>query len=1189
MYCLILFLAVISKQIACMEGKSASTSGLNPPPVAEAGRIIIRVSQNGNDTDSCRNNGSLPCKTLAFALGKENLDSTTILLSKGLHVLPSKVTVDNVKDFKLEGHPYSTAIRCVTNYAGLAFMKSSNLRFSGFSVQGCGAEHNSTSVIKGRPIFIYSSLYVKECINVAIENVKVQRSNGTGAVFYDVRGNVNFLNVSFENSLERRYFLDSKTGKSKMVPLYEPGLASGGGLYVEFTYTNATFASKVFNSNSIYTFQNCSFTNNVAEFEYSYPSPSNDPNNFVSFGRGGGFSLMSRGSAANNKFLFKNCTFGNNSALWGAALFAEFHEKSGNNSILLQGSSFSKNTASYGGGAIRIGLASDQSLGFNKIVLQNCQFLNNKAHVGGGYSQYRELKASMKQEVTVFQSCNFFENEAVLGLAMHMSVSEFEMIDTNISSNMVSDYYESTSGKGAVYLFSSNMILRKNNIFRNNFWSALVFEFSTVEIYDNAKFINNTGVNGGAFALYGDSWVILREKSRVLFKDNTATRLGGALYVKTPGPSMAPMNTTEFMVYRCAIIFGDKEEHSKTFDTKVRFVNNTAPQAGGSSVFISTLNWCRQYGERKYNNTALQWNTTFFYERKDREPSIVTNPVVMETHEQDWVNHSPSMVFRPRLVLRDELWNNVSGTVKLTITSKSKGRNSVKLTGSDVFAVRGRLPAISLSGKENSVFSVKIETVMGVTIRSEIKDIALAKCRLGYFQEGNAQSCKCLSSLGVVKGVTHCQSNNVYILRGRWGDPKGLNKDFAKHHCPRDYCRTCKEENQGDGIECLYNKRQQCGTNRQWDSVLCGRCKTGYSVKLGNEDCAVCENTSLFWLVAWLAALTVFVFIIMLLNLNNYFTYLNAYLYSYQVLPLLLVGNHYVDPFISFVMGLTNFSGTGGNVGVCLWDGMTDLQKLALNYITPIYIIFCTSLIGFISFHCRRCPFNKQTTLRALAMLSIFSYADFTRITFELLHSVDVRGKKVLYLQGDVGYFSKEHAPYAFFALLFLIVVVLLFPLALVFFHWFTAKPKLVKLKGIVDSFQEPFKKGYERWAAFYLIARCVLLVLAVFLDEGTVKDTLLAICCEIILIIFLVMKPYEDDMMNYFDIFLLGNITFVGTINVGLDAVTEKEKRRGLQITATVLTYVPLMCILLQCMNWLIKKLKKFIEKKRMGGEGSK
>eukprot|EP00112_Aurelia_sp_Birch-Aquarium-sp1_P010058 Seg2167.4 transcript_id=Seg2167.4/GoldUCD/mRNA.D3Y31 product="hypothetical protein" protein_id=Seg2167.4/GoldUCD/D3Y31 len=1185
MYCLVLFLAlaIISKQTEC-----TATNRRNPT-FLEDDRIIIRVSQHGKDTDSCRNNGSLPCETIAFALGKANLDSTTILLSKGLHVLPSKVTVNNVKDFKLEGDARATVVKCVTKYAGLAFVKSSNLRFYGFSMQGCGAEHNSTSVIKGRPIFIYSSLYLKECINVATENVKVQKSNGTGAVFYDVGGNVTFTNVSFESNLERRYYLDPETGKSKMAPIYEPGLASGGGLYVEFTCANKTLSSTVFNSNSSYTFQNCNFTNNIAEYEYSYPSSPDEPNNFVSFGRGGGFSLMSRGSAAYNKFVFKTCTFENNSALWGAALFAEFHEKSGNNSILVQGCSFSKNTASYGGGAIRTGLASDHSLGFNDIVLQNCQFSSNKAHVGGAYSQYRELKDSMKQEVTVFQNCNFFENEAVLGLAIHMSVSEFKVIDTNFSNNMVSDYYESTSGKGAVYLYTSNMILLQNNIFRNNFWSAVVFEFSTVEIYDNAQFINNTGINGGAFALYGESWVILREKSRVLFKENTATRLGGALYVKTPGPPMAPMNTTEFMVYKCAIVFGDEVGHLKTFDTKVRFVNNTAPQAAGSSIFISTLNWCRQYGERKYNNTALQWNTTLFYERKDHEPSIITNPVIIETHQQDWVNHSPSMAFRPRLVLRDELWNNVSGTVKVTITSKSKGRNSVKLTGSDVFAVRGILPAISLSGKENSIFSIKIETVMGVTIRSEIKDVALAKCRLGYFQQRNAPSCKCLSSLGVVRGVTHCQSNNVYILRGRWGDPKGQNKDFAKHHCPRKYCRTCKEEKEGDGIECLYNQRKQCETNRQWDSVLCGRCKSGYSIKLGNEDCAICENTSLFWLVAWLAALTLFVFVIMLLNLNDYFTYLNAYLYSYQVLPLLLVGNHYIDPFISFVMGLTNFSGTGGNIGVCLWDGMTDIHKLALNYITPVYIILCTCLIGFISFHCRSCPFNKQTTLRALALLSIFSYADFTRITFELLHSVDVRGKKVLYLQGDVGFFSLEHAPYAICALLMLVVVVLLFPLVLIFFHWFLAKPKLVKLKGIVDSFQEPFKEGYERWAAFYLIARCVLLVLAVFLDEGTVKDTLLAICCEVILIIFLVMKPYENDMMNYFDIFLLANITFVGTINVGLDAVTEKEKRRAMQIAATVLTYVPLMCIILQFMNWLRKKLKEFVEKKRRGSEGSK
>ena len=256
------------------------------------------------------------------------------------------------------------------------------------------------------------------------------------------------------------------------------------------------------------------------------------------------------------------------------------------------------------------------------------------------------------------------------------------------------------------------------------------------------------------------------------------------------------------------------------------------------------------------------------------------------------------------------------------------------------------------------------------------------------------------------------------------------------------------------------------------------------------------------------------------------------------------------------------------------------MEKMLLNYITPFYILLCVSFFVFLSSYWKNCPFSTQSTLRALALLSIFAYADFTRITFELLHFVNVNGKNVLYVEGDVEVFKGRHIPYGVFAILVLLVVVVLFPLSLFFFHILVKY--FVKLKGVIDAFQEPFKKGYERFAVFYLICRFVLFAIFVFIDSGLVGDTLLAIACEIILIFFLFFKPYSEEKMNYFDMVMLSNIAIIGTINVSLDAVTESESRRRLQYTAVILTYLPFLCIFLQFSYWAYIELRDCIARRQ-------
>ena len=74
-----------------------------------------------------------------------------------------------------------------------------------------------------------------------------------------------------------------------------------------------------------------------------------------------------------------------------------------------------------------------------------------------------------------------------------------------------------------------------------------------------------------------------------------------------------------------------------------------------------------------------------------------------------------------------------------------------------------------------------------------------------------------------------------------------------------------------------------CNKDRDPDSFLCGSCKKNWTVLIGSEECGPCTNWGLLWVVLYAAILLVLVMLIMLINLDVFTGYLNAWLYSYQV------------------------------------------------------------------------------------------------------------------------------------------------------------------------------------------------------------------------------------------------------------------------------------------------------------------
>ena len=943
-------------------------------------------------------------------------------------------------------------------------------------------------------------------------------------------------------------------------------------------------------SNSRYHFKNCTFKSNVA-----FHKEQNDSSTYNSFGLGGGMSILLRGNATNNSFLLEDCHFHKNKALWGAGLFVESKHNAIGNILNIINSKFVGNNATYGGGGLQICSRSRMLQGGRSTNIERCKFYENSARVGGGFSQFRTSKRGIIYEAVQFKHCNIKWNVGDHGSAIRTVFTHLTLENTTVINNQpnAAKEYNSRQGQGSIYVSDGSITFRSYNILKQNSNTGIVLENSKAVVHRTINLINNRGTNGGALAMYGNSYIILKRNSTVNFLNNSATEKGGAVYINLPGPYFIPLQTTKFLMsgYGCNLFFGDRADEQEfmdrdTFPTKINFVSNKASKNSGSAIYSTSIEGCRKPNEKRYNNTVFKWKT--FYYSGGEKPYIATSAVNITTEHSHW-QVSPGIPFNPTVTLLDENFNSVSDTLNVTIIPKKPGSPVWIMGGrSHLFVVKdNKIGLVTLTGKISSKFSVLIRTVNHFPVQLKLPDQSLTKCPLGLYQDNTGIECKCLSrfSDGLSNGVTQCLDYKPYILHGRWGDPSNYGKNFASHVCPYHYCsKICQERK---GIDCPYDEKTQCGKNRQWNSILCGKCKPGYSVNLFNEECV--ENKKckigmgIFVICATLAVLSLFVALVLYLNVDAYSSYLNAPFYSFQVIPLFYRGNQQLDLFISVVTGVLTWSGTAElNTGFCIAEGMTDLGKMFLNYLFPTYLIFFTVGIGVVSNYRRNSWLNKHTCFRAFAFLSVVAYADFSRITFMLLHYVHVRDRTVLYYAGEVKYFGKEHLSYAVPAIFVLVFVVILFPILVMFPYHFIKLPGIIKLKGVFDAFRYCFNKEHEIFCGFYFVTRCILQAISICIQTSTLQHTLLFIFCILAVVTFATCKPYKSKLMNYYDISLLTDICIIAGLNAATGGVVEENVRKRLRHAADVLAYVPLACIIGHLIYWMVLKSKARKAKKQ-------
>ena len=478
--------------------------------------------------------------------------SYKLLVADEDHQIDSLISFSATKGASVTFSGDRSRMICTEDYSGFIF-KTDIVTLENVTVSNCS--HLIQSTTKKDAISTYSfpvGLYIEGGSLIILKNVVVEVQPGvTGVVMYNpYRSSI--INCSFTAS-----------GND----VYDGSLNGGGGFVFELTYCNpgiTNCTSPISNSGqSIYMFENCIFSGHSAVFttqkqedEISKVTSGLDYN---SFGKGGGLSIIVKGSASYKVLNITNCSFLDNTAQHGGGLFVSFLDTTSNNGVIITKSLFQGNTCpgdetggleSSGGGIHLENLAfAGVEASFNNYIYlaEETTFVKNSAYVGGGLSltSLNYLPSTMSNCVNCgIANITFTRNVAVFGSAIHLhqhqifkdvpatTPTQFNIINTTFQDNHVA-YTQplSQSAMGAVYSNLHHIMFTKRVDFAGNEASALVMVNAHANFTDTlANFTGNTGIRGGAIALLGTSYMAVNQFTRMIFDNNKALFQGGAIY-----------------------------------------------------------------------------------------------------------------------------------------------------------------------------------------------------------------------------------------------------------------------------------------------------------------------------------------------------------------------------------------------------------------------------------------------------------------------------------------------------------------------------------------------------------------------------------------------------------------------------------------------------------------------------------
>ena len=696
-----------------------------------------------------------------------------------------------------------------------------------------------------------------------------------------------------------------------------------------------------------------------------------------------------------------------------------------------------------------------------------------------------------------------------------------------------------------------------NSTFSNNEGASLYLLITNLQLMGNILFINNTA-NSGAAMYFEEVHFISSDSTDVRFINNTAVQRGGALY------------------------FNLVTDNCNVFTTpfNASFINNSANIAGNSIYFsiplgcqiltnssdtlsflyvLLKLNYSQSIQSKfspvvtspnsvKLYPSAISINNSsnnYIYTIEDSK--MLGEPIQFTASVLDYFNNitEPVLFFVKCITCDDDY---ILSTYQIIVHNQTL--NELK-----VFST---VPSDVVSN--TNILITMLSTLSPVYKSISVSlSIELLSCRTGYIFDKSQKQCICYPYSDIV----HCGDNSSEIKITYWIG--FLTKQhYTSSICPYNYCNFAKRTETSPGYYNLPDN--QCNSHRT--GVACGGCKSGYTLAYDSPEC-INKHKCSAGMICLVVVLTIFywvaivavVFTLMYFSFKLPIGYLYAIIYYYSIVDILLVGD--LPDVISLLIGILSSLATltpplFGQL--CLVEGLSGIDQQFIHYSHAVAVSLILLIIVVAArYFGRLARFISPCIIRVICLLLLLAYTSLTSTSLQLLRPLtfnDVDEVRT-YSSPDIEYFTGRHLVYAIVAILCEVTIVIGLPLLLLLEPFLSRRINFVRVKPLMDEFQDCFK-GKHRWfAAYYLICRQVIFLI-VYVGNGNYYNMLyyLQTACVIIAMIHGWVQPYKSNLLNGLDEMIL--LILVLVVNVSTFSFISSVSSE----IFTVLLFLPLLLL---------------------------
>ena len=799
-------------------------------------------------------------------------------------------------------------------------------------------------------------------------------------------------------------------------------------------------------------------------------------------------------------------------------------------------------------------------------------FTNNKAHISGGAiaSSYDGIVHFEKDSTLTFSnnSCTFFGGAFNI---YYNSTADFTQL-TNIT------FQNNTA------IFGGAMRAYDNSIFTIKGSSTLTF-VGNKAIYDGGSifcgrtsdltlkgnslvtFTNNTARDGGAISIL-QSNITFAGNSSIQFMYNKAYERGGAIYLDDKFILSVNDSSNIRYLFNYADRYGgavygsviQNNDSKMTVDnsTYTDFKNNTA--SVGNNVYINMLTSCDKicrdeimvdstdgtFNRRHFTNHVI----TPFSKLVLYDPAECVNHT-SHTNNSD-MNYCPNNKYQIKNVMLgqeiiidacvlDHFDNNASATQFALKSNNSE----YHIDGPSFILIScDMLQGIKIKGKKVcDLLNVSVLIVSHVNSLNQEKLVIeliteLSPCHPGFHYNNTLHHCECYDKTSIVS----CSDDHTSTIKiGYWFGTGPGNGEATVSVCPDNYCNFSCCETANGYYQLSPARMNQCSSHRS--GTACGSCEEGYTLSFDSVQCVNVNKctTEQTVMVVTLSMIYWIVIVIAVFIMSYYHVgigYLYAITYYYSMLDILLSQNLYQSKglftAVSIVSSLAKI--TPQFLGqLCLVEDMIGIDQQFIHYVHPlavsvIIVIICLSARISLKFS----SFISRGIISTVCMLLLLSYTSVATTSLLLLRSLRFdSGDKVYiytYLSPDIEYFHGHHLPYVIVAVLCTLVIVTGLPLLLLLEPFLNHKINFIRMKPLLDQFQGCYKDKYRCFAAYYMICRILIIVIIIIANPSDYVNAqfLLVAASMILALIQLIVRPYERNILNIFDGFVLHAMALV-------------------------------------------------------------